>query len=116
MPRTTMNTERAHVQVVPAAPGWDVVELVPHPHTDNPEYSPRFSYEPVIAWRIETRWVEHIEEYVSAAYPVCVQTAGDGDILRRPDGYIVFVEDREFHGEHVADARTYAIEKHGKQR
>lgn len=80
--------------VVPAHPGWALAS----PAWDG-ESVYCITYEPVIAWRIE------IDGSASVSYPITAdEAANDNCIVRRPDGTLFALYDREIEDEAAAIA------------
>lgn len=96
--------ETVSVTIVPASPGWFVLD----PVQDEDGQVREFHREPVIAWRIELGRSER-RGYFTMVNPVTVEHVPDaGEIMQRPDGRIAFAVDRDFHDEE--EALAYATE------
>lgn len=95
-----------HITIIPAAPGWFVLHLCLDRDGKQGEFWP----DPVIAWRIES-WRHANEDYQSMAHAVCESSELDGaeDILRRPDGHIVFCGMCDFPPDDEKEALAYAL-------
>ena len=104
-------TERTLRTVIPALPGYDVVELRHQPY--------ELSYVPIIAWVVTVPDADADDEWPSAA-PVCIDwnsndPAANGGI-RQPNGDIVFVDSVTFAKSKEAEALAYMVKRYEKQR
>lgn len=96
------------VTVVSAEPGFAVL----HPVIDGDRVTALYR-NPVVAWAIET-FLDHREKLCHCVDPVPIEDLdGPAEIIRRPDGLIVFLDDREFESEE--EALAYAEKLHRRQ-
>lgn len=78
------------VAVIPAEPGWKLLEPVVDDH--DPNLIMGLLESPILAWRVDT-YVEGGEDPKSFAYPVTIETLPDDYAIQQPNGQIVFTED-----------------------
>lgn len=97
-------TDKYQTTVIPALPGFDVVGLRFEPY--------EFSYTPIVAWVIVVP--DNFDFDLTSrneapyAYPVPADYSPRRDIIRTPDGTIVFAFEMDFPKGQEAEALTYA--------
>ena len=93
--------------VIPAAPGFDVVDLCRRPD--------ELAYIPIVAWIVE---IPDSEAYPYAR-PVCIDwNSNDPDrdsVIRQPNGDIVFVDGPTFRKGRETEALAHAIKEYERR-
>lgn len=86
-------TDKPSFTIIPAQPGFAVVYY--HPVDDRFEFG---LPEPIIAWRIETKWISLTGEYSSASFPITLDGEPGGYEwgIAGPGGEITFPGDISF--------------------
>ena len=95
-----IDDDKSSVTIIPAAPGWQVLE----PVDGEDGRACEFYRQPIIAWRIET-YRNRREKLASIVEPVPVDENESPDIIQEPGGLIRFLTEAEFESE--ADALAY---------